>query len=122
MTNTYFYSSIIKKSFYENSLTHRTLNFLNRCEPNDDYILHSHPILYKQVDIEYPNSDMINSKFLHVEYIKLIKAELKVKYPKFQRERSEFEKTMLMNESKNTNSYLNKLPMDVVDYYICEFL
>lgn len=122
MNNIQTHSSIIKKSFYENSLTHRTLNFLNRCEPNDDYILHSRPILYKQVDIEYPNSEMINSKFLHVEYIKLIKAELKVKYKKFQRERSEFEKTLLINESINTNSRLNKLLPDVIYYGIYEFL
>lgn len=115
-------SFIIRKSFYENTLTHRTLNFLNRCKMDDDYILELRPVLHRQIDINYPNSEQINSQFLHKKLMKLIRIELRDKYSKFQREKSEFEKTLVINESKNTNSRLYKLPMDIINCKICEFL
>ena len=121
MDTTQYCSNVIKNSIYEPGLIRRTLNFLINYDDLDD-LPEFCPILYRQVNTGYPDSKLINSQSLHKALLKRIKIELDDKYPKLQRKRRENEKMILECENNNKNSYIHKLPIDIIYYEISEFL
>lgn len=122
MDTTYYCSNVIRNTIYEPGLIRRTLNFLTNCDNDSDDFHEFSPVLYRQVNVRHPDSDVINSKSLHKALTNRIKYELDEKYPKLQKGRREYEKMLLECESENMNSYIHKLPTDIVDCEIYEFL
>lgn len=122
MNTTYHCSNVIRNTIYERGLIRNTLNFLTNCDNDLDDLSNFLPVLHRQVNTNHPDSKLINSQSLHKALTNRIKIELDEKYPKLQKGRREYEKMLLECESENINSYIYKLPTDIVNYEICEFL
>lgn len=122
MDTPYYYSNVIKNSIYEPGLIRCTLNFLTKCDNDSNDLPEFLSVLHRQVNTKHPDAKLINSQSLHKALTNRIKIELDEKYPKLQKGRREYEKMLLECESKNINSYIRKLPTDIVNYEICEFL
>jgi len=110
-------TNTIRSSIYEEGLMCHTLNYLT----GGIYIFP--PILHRQVNIRYPNADFVNLQSLHKALTTQVNIELQRKYPLLQRERRRvLEKIITRQENENVKSRIYRLPLNIVNYEICQYL
>jgi len=115
-------TNTIRSSIYEEGKMRLMLNYLTG-NMDVDILPPFPPVLHRQVNIRYPNADFVNLQSLHKALTTQVNIELQRKYPLLQRERRRvLEKIITRQENENVKSRIYRLPLNIVNYEICQYL
>lgn len=115
-------TNTIRSSIYEEGIMRLMLNYLTG-NMDVDILPPFPPVLYRQVNVRYPNADFVNLQSLYKALTTQVNIELQRKYPLLQRERRRvLEKITTRQENENVKSRIYRLPLNIVNYEICQYL
>lgn len=115
-------TNTIRSSIYEEGKMRLMLNYLTG-NMDVDILPPFPPVLHRQVNIRYPNADFVNLQSLYKALTTQVNIELQRKYPLLQRERRRvLEKIITRQENENVKSRIYRLPLNIVNYEICQYL
>lgn len=113
-------TNTIRSSIYEEGIMRLMLNYLTG-NMYVDILPPFSPVLYRQVNVRYLNADFVNLQSLYKALTTQVNIELQRKYPLLQRERRRvLEK--ITTRQENVKSRIYRLPLNIVNYEICQYL